>query len=165
MERDRTRISLRVRHPSQAAAELCRALPFAPDLAGPDLGRRRSAHESRGRAAARALPTELGRGGAENMGREEIRGLLNRMTKGRPMVVVSTNARWTLNALSGGYCREVTRQGALTEQAIEGPYRTLMEGIESLAALTKSITLRDDDSINYAYTPQGRRYISSRVVQ
>ena len=30
MERDRTRIGLRVRHPSRTAAELCRALPFAP---------------------------------------------------------------------------------------------------------------------------------------
>jgi hypothetical protein len=28
LERDRTRISLRLRHPSQPAAELCRALPF-----------------------------------------------------------------------------------------------------------------------------------------
>ncbi len=116
------------------------------------------------RAASRALPAELGRGGLEHSGREEIRSLLGRMTKGRPMVMVSTNARWTLNALSGGYCREVTKQGALTEQAIEGPYRTLMEGIESLAALTKSITLRDDTQINYQYTPQGRRYISSRAV-
>lgn len=115
------------------------------------------------RAAARALPADLGRGGQEHSGREEIRSLLGRMTKGRPMVMVSTNARWTLNALSGGYCREVTKHGSLTEQAIEGPYRTLMEGIESLAALTKSITLRDDDAVNYAYTPDGRRYISSRV--
>ncbi|BAU92862.1 hypothetical protein MPPM_4257 [Methylorubrum populi] len=30
MERDRTRISLRIRHPSRTAAELCGALPFAP---------------------------------------------------------------------------------------------------------------------------------------
>ena len=30
MERDRTRISLRVWHPRRTAAELCRALPFAP---------------------------------------------------------------------------------------------------------------------------------------
>ena len=30
MERDRTRISLRIRHPSRPAAELCEALPFAP---------------------------------------------------------------------------------------------------------------------------------------
>jgi hypothetical protein len=115
------------------------------------------------RAAARAIPTELGRGGQEHAGREELRGLMARLTKGRPMIQVSTAARWTLNALSGGYCREVTRSGQLTDQAIEGPYRTLMEGIESLASLTKSITLRDDDDIRYDYTPDGRRFISSRV--
>jgi len=115
------------------------------------------------RAAARAIPTELGRGGQEHQGREEIRSLLGRLTRGRPMVQVSTAARWTLNALSGGYCREVTRSGQLTDQAIEGPYRTLMEGIESVASLTKSITLRDDDEVVYDYTPDGRRFISSRV--
>ena len=113
------------------------------------------------RAAVKHLPAELGRGGQEHTGREEIRGLLGRLTRGRPMVMVSTQARWTLNALSGGYCREVTRHGQLTEQAIEGPYRTLMEGIESLAALTKSITLRDEDNVRYAFTNDGRRYISA----
>lgn len=116
------------------------------------------------RAAVRSLPAEMGRGGLEHSGREEIRSLLGRLTKGRPMVLVSTQARWTLNALSGGYCREVTKHGSLTEQAIEGPYRTLMEGVESLAALTKSITLRDEP-VNYAYTPDGRRYISSMAVR
>lgn len=113
------------------------------------------------RAAARMVPTDLNRGGQEQVGREEIRALFNRMSRGRPMVQVSSSARWTLNALSGGYCREVTRAGALTEQAIEGPYRTLMEGIESLAALTKSITLNEDDEVHYAHTADGRRYISA----
>lgn len=112
------------------------------------------------RAAVRALPADLGRGGAENAGREEIRSLLGRLTKGRPMVLVSTQARWTLNALSGGYCREVTKLGQLTDQALEGPYRTLMEGIESFAALTKSISVRDED-VNYAYTADGRRFVSA----
>ena len=115
------------------------------------------------RAACRAAPAELGRGGQEHQGREEIRSLLSRMTRGRPMIQVSTAARWTLNAFSGGYCREVTRQGQLTEQAIDGPYRTLMEGVEAVAALTKSITQRDEDEVHYAYTNDGRRYISSRV--
>lgn len=113
------------------------------------------------KAAVRALPSELGRGGQEHQGREEIRSLLGRLTRGRPMVQVSTQARWTLNAFSGGYCREVTKHGSLTEQAIEGPYRTLMEGIESLAALTKAITVRDDDEVQYAFTKDGRRYISA----
>jgi hypothetical protein len=113
------------------------------------------------RAAAKAQPVELNRGGPEHTGREEIRHLFNRLSRGRPMVLVNAQARWTLNALSGGYCREVTRQGALTEQAVEGPYRTLMEGVESLAALTKSITLTDDEAVHYAHTPDGRRYISA----
>ncbi len=116
------------------------------------------------KAASRHLQADLHRGGPEASGREEIRALINRTSHGRPMVMVSTKARWTLNALSGGYCREVTKHGTLTEQAIDNPYRTLMEGIESLAALTKSISMRDDTEVNYAYTNDGRRYISSRSV-
>lgn len=116
------------------------------------------------RAAARAAPVELARGGIEASGREEIRALLNRKTKGRPAVLVSTAARWTLNAFSGGYCRGVMKQGMLTPEAIEGPYRTLMEGLESLAALTKATALREDEPVNYAYTNDGRRYISSRAI-
>ena len=58
------------------------------------------------------------------------------------LILVAVAETFALNALSGGYCREVTRSGQLTEQAIEGPYRTLMEGIESFASLTKAIAQR-----------------------
>lgn len=113
------------------------------------------------RAAARQIPTELGRGGAELVGREELRGLLGRVSKGRPMVRVASTARWTLNAFAGGYCKEVTKTGLLTEFATEGPYKVLMEGLEAFAALMKSPIVNDDMPVHYAYSNDGRRYITS----
>ena len=116
------------------------------------------------RAAARKIPTDVGRGGAQHVGREEIRALFGRLARGRPAFFVSTRARWTLNALSGGYCKDVGKNGMLAEFPVPGPYCTLMEGIESFAALLKSSSIRDDEPVNYATTADGRRYISSRVV-
>ena len=76
--------------------------------------------------------------------------------------MVSTAARWTLNALSGGYCREVTKHGQLTDQAIEGPYRTLMEGIETFAALgAKTEGREDEDQQPIAYDRRGVAYRSA----
>ncbi len=83
------------------------------------------------------------------------------MTRGQPAFRVATDARWTLNALSGGYAKEVTREGMLTEFANDGPYRVLMEGLEHFAALMKSATLREDEPLHYAVAPDGRRYISA----
>ncbi len=113
------------------------------------------------RAAARKLPVDIGRGGSHLVGREEIRGLLRKMTHGQPALRVCTDARWTLNAFSGGYAKEVMRDGLLTEFACEGPYKVLMEGLESFAALMKSSSLRDDEPLKYAVAPDGRRYISA----
>lgn len=113
------------------------------------------------RAAARKIPCDVGRSGAQHVGREELRGVFRRLTKGIPAFQVSTQARWTLNALAGGYAKEVTREGMLTEFAVEGPYRTLMEGLESFAALMKSSSLSDDVPVKYATAPDGRRFISA----
>ena len=87
------------------------------------------------------------------------------MTRGLPSVRVSTDARWTLNAFAGGYCRDTDKQGLLAEFAMEGPYRTLMEGIESFAGLMKSANIREDEPLHYATAADGRRYISSLAVR
>jgi len=123
-----------------------------------------SNHDTVGmRGAARKIPVELRRGGSELAGRDEIRSLLRRLIRGAPAVKVSTEARWTLNALSGGYAKEVEKSGMLTEFAVEGQYKTLMEGIEAFASLLKAANLDEDNPPNYAYTPDGRRYISALV--
>ncbi len=116
------------------------------------------------RGAARKIPVALSQGGLSLDGRDEIRELLRRQIRQGPALRVSQQARWTLNAFAGGYCKEVLKNGMLSEFASEGPYKTLMEGLESFASLLKMGHIGEDQPINWATTADGRRYISSRVV-
>jgi len=87
------------------------------------------------RGAAAAIPCDVRPGGPALAGRDQIRRLLARTIHGRAALQVGTQARWTLNALSGGYCFEITKHGTLSDFTKPGAYRTLLEGIESVAAL------------------------------
>lgn len=115
------------------------------------------------RGAARKIPADLSQGGLGLDGRDEIRALLKRQIRGGPALRVSHRARWTLNAFAGGYCKEVAKNGQLMEFASDGPYKTLMEGLESFASLLKMGHLGEDQPVNWQTTSDGRRYISSRV--
>lgn len=101
------------------------------------------------------------RGAVPDAGRAELRGLLARMSRNVPAVLVSSRARWTLNALSGGYCRAVLKGGALAEVAEEGVYRVLAEGLESFAGLMRMELEEDGAERNYATTASGQRYLSA----
>lgn len=113
------------------------------------------------RGAARKVPVNIAQSGLPLDGRDEIRKLLKTTVKGEPALKVSSRARWTLNAFSGGYCKEVLKNGVLSEFASDGPYKTLMEGLESFASLLKMGNIDSDQPVNYAYTADGRKYISS----
>ena len=115
------------------------------------------------RGAARKVPVDLSQGGLGLDGRDEVRGLLRRQIRSGAALKVSQRARWTLNAFSGGYCKSVLKNGMLSEFADEGPYKTLMEGLESFASLLKMGHLGEEQPINWQTTADGRRYISSRV--
>ena len=115
------------------------------------------------RGAARKIPTDLSTAGFGLDGRDEIRGLLRRQIRSGPALRVSTRARWTLNAFAGGYCKEVMKNGQLSEFPSDGPYKTLMDGVESFASLLKMGNIGEEQPINYQMTADGRRYISSRV--
>lgn len=116
------------------------------------------------RGAARKVPVDLSQGGFGLDGRDEIRGLLKRHIRGSPALKVSTRARWTLNGFSAGYAKSVLKNGILSEFADPGPYETLFAGLESFASLLKMGHIGEDQPINWAVTPDGRRYISSRAV-
>ncbi len=96
-------------------------------------------------------------------GREEIRALTQRQLRGLPALKVSTRAKWTLNAFSGGYARKLTKAGVLSEFPDDGPYRTLMEGLESFAALMRIAAPHEGERLNWQTSPQGRRYLSARA--
>ncbi len=112
-------------------------------------------------ASASRIPVAVRSGGQSLTGRDQIRSLLTRQVHGHPAVRVSTQARWTLNALSGGYCFEKTKHGTLSDFTKQGPHRTLMEGIESVAALMQLGLDVDERERRYATLPDGTRHLTS----
>ena len=114
------------------------------------------------RAACRFIPIACSRGGDPAVGRQELMSLMNRLAHGRPCLQVASTARWTLNALAGGYYREIARSGQIMPEPATNPYRVLMEGIESFAAILKSARANEEEDVNWAYTSDGRKFISSR---
>ena len=112
--------------------------------------------------AAKLMPAEMRRGVEPGRGQGVIRDLLKRELRGGQAVAVSEDARWVLNGFSSGYSREVAKGGQLNPYATEGPYRTLMEGLESFMGLISVQPQEDDDNGRaFAYTPDGRRYTSA----
>jgi hypothetical protein len=111
------------------------------------------------RGAVARLPSDLRQGGAEGVGRDELRALLQRQLRDRPAVLVSARARWTLNAFAAGYAREVDKHGRLADEARPGVYRTLMEGLESFAGLMRVGVV--EAPTNVRVTEGGQRYVSA----
>jgi hypothetical protein len=87
---------------------------------------------------------------------------LNRLAHGRPALQISSCARWTLNAFAGGYARELSRQGQLTAEPSTNTYAVLMTGLESFAAVMRAVGSDEDDERHYAFTGDGRKYLTSR---
>lgn len=114
--------------------------------------------------ATRKLSQDIRTGTSAVRGRGEVRTHLRRLSRGLPALLVSTEAGWTLNAFAAGYCYGFNRAtGQLSDQPEEGPYRLLMEALESFAGLLAAGS-PDEESHgrNYAYTKDGRRYTTAR---
>lgn len=114
--------------------------------------------------AVRGVPATVQFGADEGAGRGSLVENLGRVTHGSPGLLVSNRARWTLNAFAGGYCRALTRHGVIADHAEEGPYRVLMEGLESFCALMARGLDRqeqDDETGNFSYDRHGNRYRSA----
>lgn len=112
-------------------------------------------------AAAAKIPIRIQGGMPLDIGRQRMEDLLQREKSGMPMFLVSSKASWTLNALSSGYSRVLLKQGQLSDYAEEGPYRTLIEGLESYVAFTEigSTDAYGSARLN-AETAEGRPYRS-----
>jgi hypothetical protein len=118
--------------------------------------------------AARKLKRRIAMSGDPATGREEIRRKIEALSHGQPQLLVASSARWALNALSGGYAKTVPKDGkplpAQSAVAEEGPYKTLLEAVESFIAVTAGAFVGDGDlAPNYAIDAQGRRYLSARA--
>lgn len=113
--------------------------------------------------ACRKIPLTPSQGGAVVTGREELRTRMRQLVRGLPAVLVDAKAHWTLNAFSGGYCREVRKNSTLSDFAEDGIYKVLCEGLETFSALLQIGRPDDtaDEGPNYAYTDKGVRYMTA----
>jgi hypothetical protein len=109
----------------------------------------------------RRVPVEVNQGGSTIAGKEELRRALGRTVNGLPAVQVSSQATWVLRALSGGYAYPIERDGRLSDFPKNNVYKTVMEAVESVMALT-SVASADDEAVHYATTASGQRFISAR---
>lgn len=116
--------------------------------------------------AIRAIPADGRMGGEEAKGQLQLRELLGRVTHGVPHFQVSVGASWCCRALSGGYTRSMVR-GRLQEHAEEGPYRLLMEAVESFLALSRLDRSREEDDTEQptAVDRWGNRYKTAMPVR
>jgi hypothetical protein len=112
--------------------------------------------------AVRKVPMEAQQGGAVGDGIDKLSDLLSRKRKGFPSVRISSSAAWTLNGLAGGYCKYLSKMGVLEADAEPGPYKVIIEAIESFVSLTSSDVLEDRRELEYEFTDTGRRYLSAR---
>jgi hypothetical protein len=110
------------------------------------------------RAAAKQVPIALRRGGDGPTGREQLRQLIEGQKAGVPTLRVATSASWTLRALAGGYARARDK-----DEPEDNVYRVLMEAVEAFAGTLASGLDDSAAGIVYDYSPEGRRYISSRA--
>lgn len=108
------------------------------------------------RAAAKRAKIAVSRGGDIIQGREEIRSRLRRLVHDEPAIAIHPRARWTLRAFAGGYARVLDKV-----EASPGAYTVLMEGLESFAGLLRGGIAPLDNAPNYAYTEDGRKYVSA----
>lgn len=116
------------------------------------------------RQAATKLNWEVRKGTDMGAGRGQIRDMLKREIKGMQAVLVSDRARWVTNGFAGGYARALLKGGVLAEYAEEGPYRVIMEAVESFSGLMRlgMATGDENDDLRYDVTSSGRRFVSAR---
>jgi hypothetical protein len=108
------------------------------------------------------IPAAASVGGAETEGREDLKRRLQIRGGGMASVRVDERARWTLRALAGGYTRTVLKGGALSAEPEEGPYRLIMEALESFIAFgAPDSETADSQAHNFAVNKYGQRYESA----
>ncbi|MEK6591566.1 MAG: hypothetical protein AABZ67_00655 [Pseudomonadota bacterium] len=111
--------------------------------------------------AARKAASDVRVGVQPILGRQEIVRLMRTSLRQMPALQIAAGARWTLNAMAGGFCRAADRRGVVQDMPEPGAYTVLMEGLESFAGMMAASTGEEDRSINYALAKDGTRYVSA----
>lgn len=92
-----------------------------------------------------------------------LQPLLRSQMRGYRVFLASRRARWTIGALSLGYAYGLDKSAMLNPHPEPGYYATLMRGLESFVRWVSVGTGTADEPLNYQYTPDGRRYLSTRA--
>ena len=109
-------------------------------------------HDTTGlRGAVSRIPARLAQSGDPLAGRAVVARLLDRDYRERPHLTVAHGARWTLRALSGGL------------GVMSSPFEALDLPVTALESLMANFQAGEavDSERRYAYTAQGRRYLSA----
>jgi len=117
------------------------------------------------RQAAAKRGLDVRKGTPPELGRVQIREMLKREIKSMPAILINPNARWTANGFAGGYARVLQKGGMLADFAEEGPYRVVMEALESFTGLLRTAVRDEDDEsqeVRYDYTSSGRKFVTAR---
>ncbi len=102
------------------------------------------------------------RGAYATMARGTLSPLIRTEMKGRRLFLVDSNARHSLNAMAGGYCYPVAKNGQLGTDPERGPHRTLIEGLEAAAFVICSQGKNSlPENLASAINPQGSSYFTS----
>jgi hypothetical protein len=81
---------------------------------------------------------------------------MRKSVHGHPALRIAKNARWTLRAFAGGFARDADKI-----EPQDNAYAVLMQGAETFAAMLRGAASAGDSEPNYAYTPDGRRYLTA----
>lgn len=96
----------------------------------------------------------------------QLRDWLRKQVRGDVALMVAKDARWTVNALAGGYCRQLDKGGMLASKPVDNQYQLIMEALETWVAWWDKNSEGDmDKDIRYDTTSGGRRFISLRPVR
>ncbi len=103
------------------------------------------------------------RGDYAQMARGALSPLIRTELHRRRLFRVGPQAIHTLNALSGGYCYPMGKDGHPGKEPESGPYRTLIEGLESMiSAISKVAGVGElPEGAHLRKTPSGHAYMTS----
>lgn len=84
---------------------------------------------------------------------------------GDPAFVVHDSARWLVNGLSRGYARKVNTGGMLSDNPEDNLYALVCEALEAFVGWFSLAGQNEaNDGRQYATAPDGRRYLTTRVM-
>lgn len=113
-------------------------------------------------AAMRAAKLQPMRAAYPTMARGALSPLIRTESKGKRLLLIDSNARHAMNALAGGYCFPMMKNGQQSSEPERGPHRTLIEGLECAAYVICSQSTNSlPDDLKSATNPQGVTYFTS----